>query len=154
MAIPASNIKVADAWNNILGGGMALKTLADKLAAASALGDTPRHDYSNLKKVLADNVKRWDTEVAAVGIPDIQDYGRIQLADPTYILQADYDAMRTAADTLRVWLNDGIPRESGTPSQPLLISEDEFGVQTPLMFSTAQTETFRANVAIFTATIG
>jgi len=66
---------------------------------------------------------------------------------------SEYTAMRTEALALRDWIFTNIPRDPGTGAV-LISTVDEGGNEVPLVVTSGQSATFRAQADAFIATIG
>lgn len=109
----------------------------------SAAGDTARRRYTVLQESLAESVPRWALFRDHAGM---QAYSVNEWANPGDWV-ANHQALMDEADTLRRWVDASIPVSSTGAAE--LITVDEFGQVTDIMFSTADTALFRTLAQAF-----
>ncbi len=148
MALPASQQTLVDALESVRRAANTLKQKVQSLRDTSASGATNRVDYTNLQMQISRAIGEWD-QAAAVG--GLAQYARDQYADPTLDIVAEYNAMKAAAESLRLWIFNNIPKQG---SSPLLYDLSLDGTLTNLTVSSAGAAGFRTEADAFLVTIG
>lgn len=149
MAFPASQQTVEDALKNIRSTAIRARDESQSLSDRSAAGNVPRADFITLQRRLQHAINIWDANQA---VPGLVQYARDQYDDQALNIGTEYTAMRAAAISLRDWVFNNIPTDSGSGAV-LLETIDNAGVSTAIQVTPGQSATFRTEVAAFVATV-
>lgn len=148
MAFPASQQTVEDALSQIRRAAITLRRQIQSLRDESAAGVTNRADYINLQIAITRALQQWQQAAAVQGLSA---YAQSQYDDATLDIAAEYLAMKSAAESLRLWIFNNIPKQGDTP---LLHTIDIEGTLTNLTVSSAAAAGFRTEADTFLATVG
>lgn len=119
------------------------------IKAASLAGDVPRTNLIAYMAELDRAVAIWN---ATRSTTNVGTYAQTILGSPSLDVGAEFTAMMNATTTLRDWIFSNFPKDAGSGAW-LVFSYDASGVQTALVFTTAQLAQFRTNVDTLLATI-
>lgn len=148
MAFPASSPLLADELSKAKNEASRIKGVATSIKATSLAGDTPRYQLITFMGQLNSALAIFN---ATRSTPNIASYAQTQLGAPGLDVAAEFTAMMNATTALRDWIFTNFPKDVG--GAWLVYSYDNAGVQTSLVFTTAQLATFRTNVDSLLATI-
>lgn len=148
MAFPASSPLLSDVLADARAEARRVTAKSASLKAASLAGDVPRPDLIAYMGQLNKAVGVWN---AARSTPGIAVYAQDQLGSPTLDVGAEFTAMMNATTTLRDWIFTNFPKDAG--GAWLVHSYSNAGIQTALVFTTAQLAQFRNHIDTLIATI-
>lgn len=148
MAFPASAPLLSDELAKAKNEALRIRNLSTAIKARSLAGDIARFELIAYMGQLNRAVTIWN---AARSTPNIAAYAQTQLGNGSLDVAAEFTAMMNATTALRDWIFNNFPKDAGNAW--LVYSYDSAGVQTSLVFTTAQLAPFRTNVDSLLATI-
>lgn len=154
MAWPASKTTLRGYFDAINRAAAQTKAQVHDVRSRSALGPVNRRMLIDLQKRVDQFIDVLD---AAIALPQADRDALIaftqeQFGDATLDVVAEFNAMHSAAVTLRDWIHTNFPRDAGTGAV-LVETVSQEGETVALQFTSAQLANFRTQADAFTATI-
>lgn len=140
MALPSLQKTVAEAWKSIQDTSRRLNKTTQSLRDTSASGPSKIDDHVRLQRLLKRSVDSLDIEVL---VPELEAYVRDQVDDQGLDLATEYAAVKAAAEVLRLWIFNNVPRDAEDDNAMLAGTVDAAGERTQLTLSSAETVDFR-----------
>lgn len=148
MAFPASTQLLSFVLENARTKANSVRQESILIRDRSAAGNVNRVDVVHYMGRLTNALAAWN---AARSTPGIGPYAQEQLGSPTLDVDTEFGEMLSTATTLRDWIFANFPKD--VSGAWLVHSYDASGVQSHLVFTTAQLAQFRTNVDALIARI-
>lgn len=140
MAWPASTFTLQTILDSVDGHAVNLKAAGERIATDSAANGSDRDTLLRFAQLLSRAIDYW---AFASSVPEIVAFAKTAKRDSEIDVAAEFNAMRTAAISLRDWIVSNVPAPT--------IGTD--GYYTNQTFTVAQTAPLRTRITSFVATI-
>lgn len=149
MPYPASQLSLVRAFQSVNGIINQLVAKTTTLRSAALAGPVSRSRLIDLGRLLVSGISTLNTTKA---LPGIVEYAQKQLDDQALDVAAEFNAMITAATSLKEWIYDNFPKDAGTGAW-LYIEWNSSFQEVQQTFSSAQLVGFVTEADAFLATI-
>lgn len=148
MTWPRTQVSALKAFNGVLGNMVRITNRVDELSTASLGGDTNRFHYIELLQTLRSASAVF---TQALTVPGFNAVAQFFYGDSRNYI-TELTAVRDAADALADWIVTNFPTDAGSGAW-LVFTYNSNGVQSSLVFTSAQTASFRTQADAFLATM-
>jgi len=150
MAFPSeggSTQSLADLWRLVRGQAAAVKSRAQALRNASAVGNISTWQILDLTTLLADAKVRFQQAAAVSGLGA---YAQAQIGNPALDVAAEFNAMLAQIDATVLWVQTNLPNDGTYLLAVTLGTDGRYAWRT---FSSATTADLRTQLDALIATI-